>query len=1147
MTSSVNSLWSINPLPSLFHTRILDTSHWITFPDEEIVEGIARSLVAEGVLKRKKKNGRIIGAYLGNRLNAIVNKTYDPVCWFFGNPCKTDRELLYDYMRFFASPGKKLSIGWILTDFLQNRHPLGSYVLMKFVKNIDSNNSLITDNYDKNERILEITLKDVGYRVIGDIHLEDSEVVFPPLKKEETKAFKLSPSKVPLNLSNEIKKSAPGIEKPLSTILQAYSSSPEYKDHAADFLERMLILAGQLRKSTDTCAVGLPVKGFMHDKPVLFGILWLVYDSPWSDIKDDEEPIIRSILSNILYPIAGKLQTILLSLQTRKLREAEKRSASSAIMSRNMSHHIGSHVIPRTTNDLLKKKLQKFFFKGKEPKLVPEWRMLVEMLSDVKNLLDDYMCRKAEFIADVTTGPTFSTRSASFFGDVVLPFIQNTALIDTLAANEGFGYPAWNVSSLIIRCFRNNIETEFFPQFSNPDYGSVEKIGNNDQPIAPYAGRSLDDRTTVLVPSFKNKEFDMRVALPGSVGEMAFYSILENIIRNAAKYSGFTSSGNTDKKLEVHIVISDPQDEPETYRVDIYENLSNPEQKITIDIKDGNEPKTLVELLQYYVALDIIDDQGQLRKEAWGIAEIVINACHLQGCPAPDPKLLTIKSPPLSELSGSHGADSDQKRLVYTLHLMKAKTALLVGFNDVAKSVREQLKDEGFIFISNLEDVDEFISDRANSLASFQFAVVSSALLKENNLEPLHEIRHRFPFRIIVAGIDSSQQSLKSNRYAFTDQTPAIENGNNLLIWLWETWLAKRWRLSQEKDKTTLSNYGIDLYLQQEQNISPTKSWVIEADKFNKRCEEKKLPYGLRVWGKGSGRQVDCFTKNKKQAFYRRFILDRHRDFALSSDDRPKEFDNYVILDKSNTDFGTLFSPSFSDPFTLPYELLETGLLRILVLDERIAQKSMAPLTDTESSIGTIKKVLMGEKDYENYSPVFWHMAKSANIFVATHLIFKKAENVIEKGKFKLAENAYETSLATFRNEEKFSAGKQSCPSLKLIVDTFTSPMSVQIEVEKIGPEIKKIPKNLSDFDMVIIHQGILDRINQQINLVDDFLDQLEKNIPWLVIESGRGIPSNLKKHHKFVPFSIIERTFHRERIPKIALTKTLMELSRNK
>ena len=86
MTSSTNSLWSINPLPSLFHIRVLDTSHLTTFPDENIVEGIVRSLMAEGMLKRKKENGRIVGAYLGNRLGAIANKTYDPVCRFFCNP-----------------------------------------------------------------------------------------------------------------------------------------------------------------------------------------------------------------------------------------------------------------------------------------------------------------------------------------------------------------------------------------------------------------------------------------------------------------------------------------------------------------------------------------------------------------------------------------------------------------------------------------------------------------------------------------------------------------------------------------------------------------------------------------------------------------------------------------------------------------------------------------------------------------------------------------------------------------------------------------------------------------------------------------------------------------------------------------------------
>lgn len=1141
MTSSIHSLWNIRSLPPLFHTRLLYTSHWTTFPDEEIVEGIVYSLVAEGILTRKNHSERIVGAYLGNPLAEMANKAkdYNPECCFFCNPCEEDLELLREYMRFFASSGKELSIGWILTNFLRDSYPLCSYVLMNFVGK-NQKNPLITDRYIGDKRVLEITIQDVGYRVEGNVDLEKSKIIFPPLTEQESKILKLKPPEPSPDLLEER-------EDHPSEILQKYRK--EHKNLTDKFLERMLILAGQLRKNnTDTCAVGLPVKGFLHDKPMLFGILWLVYDRPWSKIKKKEEPIIQSLLSNILYPIAGKLQTLLLSYQTRKRLAAEIRSASSAIMSRNMSHHIGSHVIPRTTNDLLKKKLIKFFFKGSEPTLVPEWRMLVGMLSDVKNLLDDYMCRKAEFIADVTTGPTLSSRSASFFGDVVLPFIQNTALIDTLAANEGFGYPAWNVSSLIIRCRKKSIKDEkddikFFPQFSNPDYGSVEKIGNNDQPIAPYAGRSLNDRTTVLVPSYKNKEFDMRVALPGSVGEMAFYSILENIIRNAAKYSGVTSLGNTDKKLEVNIVISDPQDEPETYRVDIYENLSNPEQEVNIDIKDGNEPKTLVELLQYYVTLDIIDNQGQLRKEAWGIAEIVINACHLRGCSAPDPKSLKISGLPLSELSGSHVADSDQKRLVYTLHLMKVKTALLVGFNDVAKGVREQLKDEGFIFIPNLEDVDEFISNRANSLASFQFAVVSSALLKKNNLEPLHEIRHRFPFRIIITGIDSSQQSLKSDRYALTDQTPAIENGNDLLIWLWETWLTKRWCLSQEEEKTTLSKYGIDLYLQQEQDVLPTKSWVKKAYEFNKRCREKKLSCGLRIWGRKSGEQAVCFTKIKKQPFYRRFILDRHRNFALNKDDPPKEIDNYVILDKSNTDFETLFSSSFTDPFTLPYELLEAGLLRILLLDERIAQKSMAALTDMETSTGTVKEVLIGN-DKEGLSPVFWHMANMANIFVATHLILKKADDVLLE--LELAEDAYRANLANFQIKRKSSASKQSCPSLKLIVDTSKNP-SVICEVEKIGQVVEKSHEILTDFDMVIIHQGILDRINQQINMEDNFLNQLKKTIPWLVIESGRGTPPKLSKDHKFVPFSIIERAFHRERIAKLGLTRTLMELSRNK
>jgi 2-phospho-L-lactate guanylyltransferase (CobY/MobA/RfbA family) len=1066
VTASLHSPWDIRPLPPLFHTRILDTSRWTTYPDEEIVEGIARSLMAEGVLTRENKKGRIVGAYLGNRLDAIANKTYDSVCWFFCNPCKTDRELLYDYMRFFASPGKKLSIGWILTDFLQNRYPLGSYVLMKFVKNIDSN-SLITDKYDENERVLEITVKDVGYRVIGDVHLEDSEVVFPPLEKEKTKAFKLPPLKVPLNLSNEIKKSDPGIKNPLSTILQAYSSSPQYKDHAEDFLKRMLILAGQLRKKVgkgnkrDSCAVGLPVKGFMHDKPVLFGILWLVYDRPWSEIKEEEELIIHSLLSNILYPFAGKLQTILLSLATRKRLEAEERSATSAIMSRNMSHHIGSHVIPRTTLDALKKRLVEFFFNERSLDTRKEWSMLYDMVSDLKGTMDDYVRRKAEFIAEATTGPVLSTRSARFFQEVVLPFMRNTALIDTLAANEGFGYSAFDSSSLVIRCFRKKggeVIREFVPRFRDTVYGDEVKIGNEAFSIVPYAERNSDDRTTALIPVCKEERMDVRVALPGPVGEMAFYGILENIIRNAAKHSSDQKGRDKANILEVHIVICDSSEDSDHYSVKIYENLTNPNQERDWK-QDGQDTSgTLVKMLHHYIQASIIEEQGQLRKKAWGIAEMDISASLLNGWSEFKQKSLQVKvGLPAKTFATS---DSPSKCLIYTMRMMKARTALLIGFNDPQN--KNELAKAGFAFV---EKPVELLKSKENlekenlekTSASFQFAVISAdALLKEGNGNYLlDKIRHHLPFRIIIAGANTTHNPFSEcHCYKSTDEIPPMNKGaDTLLKWLWKTWLGY-WKTAIGAND---SNYGVDLYLGLESDIEPTKSWIERADKFNKECDKMYQPYGMRIWGEESVRQ---FTAWEKPQSNRRLILDRHGLFAQHSSKPPRDKDCYVVIDKSNADFDTVFNPSFSDPFILPYELIEAGLLKILVLDERIAQKAMDSLSGTEGTRDAVVYALLGSN---NFSPTLWHLAARANVFVVTHLNvlgIPAEQDGKDPFKLNLAENVYNKRHDAFLKETKdkrrSSARIKSCPSLKLTVDIAKDKDAVDMVIKRVGPRLEK-------------------------------------------------------------------------------------------
>ena len=125
-----------------------------------------------------------------------------------------------------------------------------------------------------------------------------------------------------------------------------------------------------------------------------------------------------------------------------------------------------------------------------------------------------------------------------------------------------------------------------------------------------------------------------------------------------------------------------------------------------------------------------------------------------------------------------------------------------------------------------------------------------------------------------------------------------------------------------------------------------------------------------------------------------------------------------------------------------------------------------------------------------------------------------------------------------------------SCPSLKLTVDITKNKDDINIAVERIGPDFSdsKLSCPITDMDAVIVHQGILDWIKQQCKCEKEFLERLQKKVPWLIIESGRGIPPEVREsQYKFLPFSIVERAFHGERVAKLGLTRALMELTRSR
>jgi hypothetical protein len=89
---------------------------------------------------------------------------------------------------------------------------------------------------------------------------------------------------------------------------------------------------------------------------------------------------------------------------------------------------------------------------------------------------------------------------------------------------------------------------------------------------------------------------------------------------------------------------------------------------------------------------------------------------------------------------------------------------------------------------------------------------------------------------------------------------------------------------------------------------------------------------------------------------------------------------------------------------------------------------------------------------------------------------------------------------------------------------------------------------SLNQIDLLIIHQGILERDEiKDVIQQEKFLESLRKYIPFVIVDSGRGIPPNLSKASKFLPFSLLQDFLMSDRIAKISLTQVAMSLTRMK
>lgn len=242
---------------------------------------------------------------------------------------------------------------------------------------------------------------------------------------------------------------------------------------------------------------------------------------------DNEDELLKdySQLLGIFSAISLELLTIPeISMLSNLTRTHSIKSAISAVMSRNGSHNIGSHVINRVVEVIDSTNVQAHghFFR--------------------------YLQQRLDFLAMISTQFSPSKSPQWFAKEVMRGFYIQEHLLNFIARSEG------------IKASDDQVD-------QNPILKTILKVNGKMLFLSGEKG-SLDD--------------DVQVALPGDImGCHALYTILENFIRNSAKHGYATHPAKAELKPSVTIELKDNgKQQPNlpsvgSYAINLWDNWSH--------------------------------------------------------------------------------------------------------------------------------------------------------------------------------------------------------------------------------------------------------------------------------------------------------------------------------------------------------------------------------------------------------------------------------------------------------------------------------------------------------------------------------------------------------------------------------------------
>jgi len=751
---------------------------------------------------------------------------------------------------------------------------------------------------------------------------------------------------------------------------------------------------------------------------------------------------------------------------TKKIYSHAIKAGLAAIMSRNGSHNIGSHILSALSYNI------------NDP-------------ADMQ-VFNKYLQERMDFIAQITTEIPQWTSSMRFINQVMRNFYMQRILLNYIADSEGLSAKEFT-----------GYENE-----SSQKKLQIILVDKKNKPIIPNGkGNGIKNDPLVAIPG-------------GATGVHAFYTILENIIRNVSKHS-YKEKNDDGKGLKIFIKFEDGNnndnvDNVEHLKIIIYDNFTKNEE---IEIKKengGTEKISLKEILENHLYNSFIEEDGSLKYKAWGLAEMKIGAGYL------NKKDYSIiggnEKDKITEFIKIVEVDIEgEKHIGYQIKIPKPKHVLIIDENHKTDENNE-LKKKGIYFEKTLDE---------NTNLDYEFVVI-----KNFEGELPDEIINKLPARVFYCN-ESTKLSQKNFVYIPETTIKELCSNNNYVnlkdklyqIWV-ENLIVKKGlnpvhlviKTTGRSNESVLNHSKLLKFIIKEEL---TQTGINDRDVTSltlllKQDKLSKEPVYNLCNAKIKNRILDKFN----------FYQDLFKKYEENIETLPLELRH--LLEKKDTE-----TVKESDKTTL-YSNLKNEKIKISI-DNYTNEDLKDSLKNDKKILAYIRHAGFNKK---------YHYIEALS---GSQSYFNEIKNLTEEPDNSLACALIENALLdiTLIDERVYKYIEEAGEKVQERFGSIRVSIGNKHSEEMIKLFNEKDKKNLTELsgDILIIHQGILDKFN--INNKSGEWETLKRNFKYIFVTSGRGQPEKDKfpGYVKFIPFSNIRASLIKQYPEKFILVQNLLKI----